>query len=73
MPHVSGYSGRRADDTPPPQRRASDSDAWLVMSACMPYAVPVKTVVRTQAADPLPFKVLRRVSMAEVRTARARR
>jgi hypothetical protein len=75
LPHVTGYSGRRADDTPPPRRRASDSDAWLVMAMCMPYAVPVETVVRQRpkAADPLPFKMFRRVSMAEVRAARVRR
>jgi hypothetical protein len=45
------------------------------MAACMPYAVPIETVVRQQpkAADPLPFKMFRRVPMAEVRAARARR
>ena len=53
------YSGRRAT-TP---KRASDGDAWLVMMACLPHAVPVETVVRRD--PPLPFSMLRRVGRDE--------
>lgn len=79
MPTPLGYSGRRADDVQAPPRRAPDSDAWLVMAACLPYAVPVETVVRVPApaqaepAPPLPFRMLRRVSVGELRSARRRR
>jgi hypothetical protein len=52
VPTPLGYSGQRAADVQPPPRRASDSDAWLVMAACMPYAVPVETVVRAPALAP---------------------
>jgi hypothetical protein len=46
VPTPLGYSGQRTPDVQPPPSRASDSDAWLVMAAYAPYAVPVETVVR---------------------------
>jgi len=66
------YAGRREPgQAAPVQRtgRASDGDAWLVMSACMPYAVPIETVVR-KPERPLPFGMLKRVARAEVLDAR---
>jgi hypothetical protein len=72
MPNVNGYSGRRADDTPPPQRRASDSDAWLVIAALFQYAVPVETVVR-RPERPLPFGMFRRVGRTDRLAARSGR
>jgi hypothetical protein len=75
VPTPLGYSGRRGDD--PPRRRASDGDAWLVYAALRDYAVPVETVVRAPAARPaqapLPFRMLRRVPNAELRSARSHR
>jgi hypothetical protein len=80
VPTPLGYSGQRADDVQPPPRRASDGDAWLVMAAAFPYAVPVETVVRAPALapakdtrPPLPFRMFRRVPTAELRAARSHR
>lgn len=72
MSQPPSYSGRRTPNqpTPPKQPRASDGDAWLVMMACLPYAVPVETIARKPDPRPLPFGMFKRVARAEVLDAR---